>query len=48
MPQIMSLWRLNKMMAFDKYKVEVNTSCLTLKCMIHNVHTGRAEVSVSN
>lgn len=32
----------------DKQKVEVNTSELTLKCMIHYVHTGRAEVRVSN
>lgn len=44
----MPLWKLNILMALDKHKVEVNMSWLTLKCMIHYVHTGRAEVSVSN
>ncbi len=44
----MLLWKLNITMASDKHKVEVNMSWLTLKCMKHYLHTGRAEVSVSN
>lgn len=36
------------MMALDKHKVEVNMVWLTLKCTTYYVHTGRAEVSVSN
>lgn len=41
MPQIMLLWKPNIMMTVDKHKVEVNMIWLTLKCMIHNVHTDR-------
>lgn len=36
------------MMVLDEHKLEVNMSLLTLKCIIHYVHTGRAEVSVTN
>lgn len=44
----MLLWKLTIKRAPDKQKVEVNVSCLTLKCIIYYEHTGRAEVSVSN